>query len=146
VGEFKKIDTRRSTNNIYYYETWIEDNFNSKANRYESVSHTTHSPSVKDYFQNRVFDLATQCAVTLIKKQQDYGSKAIIDSPGGALNGILIRMHDKLSRANNLVFNKREPKNESLEDTFLDIIGYSLIAILVLRDQWGTDEKNRNHL
>jgi hypothetical protein len=42
-------------------------------------------------------------AELLIKKQKDYGPKNISDSPGGPLNGLRVRMFDKLARINNLV-------------------------------------------
>ena len=39
----------------------------------------------------------------LISKHKDYGPKNISDSPGGPINGLRVRMHDKLARINNLV-------------------------------------------
>lgn len=72
----------------------------------------------------------------LLKKHHDYGPKNISASPGGALNGIRVRMHDKMARVNNLLDNDKEPENESLEDSFMDIANYAIIALLVLRGEW----------
>ena len=40
----------------------------------------------------------------LVKKQLDYGPKNIANAPGGALNGLLVRMHDKIARLNHLIY------------------------------------------
>jgi hypothetical protein len=73
---------------------------------------------------------------TLIKKQKDYGPKNISDSPGGPLNGLRVRMFDKLARINNLVETGATPENESLRDSFMDIANYAIIALMVLDKQW----------
>jgi len=49
-------------------------------------------------------------------------------------------MHDKLARINNLVDNSRNPQHESLEDSFKDMANYSIISLLVLRQQWDNKE------
>jgi len=72
----------------------------------------------------------------LIKKHLDYGPKNISDSPGGPLNGLRVRMHDKLARINNLTDKGATPQFESLEDSFKDMANYSIIALLVLRHKW----------
>ena len=72
----------------------------------------------------------------LISKHKDYGPKNISDSPGGAVNGLRVRMHDKLARINNLVDSGKEPEHESLEDSFKDMANYAIIGLLVLRGQW----------
>jgi hypothetical protein len=75
----------------------------------------------------------------LIKKHLDYGPKNISDSPGGPLNGLRVRMHDKLARINNLTDKGTTPQFESLEDSFKDMANYSIIALLVLRHKWDTE-------
>jgi len=72
----------------------------------------------------------------LIRKHHDYGPKNIAHSPGGALNGLRVRMWDKVARINNLVDSKVSPSNESLRDSFIDLLNYSAIAILVLDKKW----------
>ena len=73
---------------------------------------------------------------TLVKKQHDYGPTNISMAPGGALNGLRVRMHDKLSRINNLIDSGATPENESLRDSFLDLANYSIIAMMVLDGKW----------
>ena len=72
----------------------------------------------------------------LLSKHADYGPKNISESPGGPLNGLRVRMHDKLARLNNLVDSGVDPQHESLEDTFKDMANYAVIGLLVLRGQW----------
>lgn len=75
-------------------------------------------------------------AELLIKKQKDYGPKNISLAPGGPLNGLRVRMFDKLSRINNLLETGAKPENESLRDSFMDIANYAIIAMMVLDKQW----------
>ena len=69
----------------------------------------------------------------LVSKQLDYGSENI--SKFGR-TGILVRAHDKVARIENLT-KKGEisPKNESIADSFLDLIGYSAIGIM-WEEEW----------
>lgn len=72
----------------------------------------------------------------LLTKHRDYGPKNISESPGGALNGLRVRIHDKTARINNLLDFRRKAEYESLEDSFRDLANYAIIALLVLRDRW----------
>ena len=75
----------------------------------------------------------------LLSKHRDYGPKNISLAPGGAVNGLRVRMHDKLARINNLVDSGADPQHESLEDSFKDMANYAIIGLLVLRGQWDED-------
>lgn len=72
----------------------------------------------------------------LLKKQQDYGPKNIAGSPGGPLNGLRVRMHDKMARINHLIDSGATPENESLRDSFLDLMNYAAIAQIFLDGNW----------
>ena len=75
----------------------------------------------------------------MLSKHEDYGPKNITDAPGGALNGIRVRMHDKTARLNNLIDNNKEPKHESIRDTLVDIANYATIALMVIDGVWDTE-------
>jgi hypothetical protein len=75
----------------------------------------------------------------LLKKHKDYGPKNISGSPGGAINGLRVRIHDKLARINNLYDSGVAPENESLRDSFIDMANYAIIALLVLDGEWDRD-------
>lgn len=72
----------------------------------------------------------------LLRKHRDYGPKNIALAPGGALNGLRVRMHDKLARINHLLESGVDPQNESLYDSFVDLANYALIAQLVIDGEW----------
>lgn len=65
---------------------------------------------------------------TVIGKQRDYGHGNILKY---GLTGITIRLSDKLERLKNLLAKELEPTNESVADTLLDVIGYSLLALMI---------------
>jgi hypothetical protein len=48
----------------------------------------------------------------------------------------MVRMSDKLERLKNLIYNSIEPNNEALEDSFVDIANYAIIALMVERGIW----------
>jgi hypothetical protein len=75
----------------------------------------------------------------LLSKHRDYGPKNISFAPGGPLNGLRVRMHDKLARINNLIDQGVSPENESLIDSFIDLGNYALIAQLVIRGEWPNE-------
>lgn len=72
----------------------------------------------------------------LFRKQKDYGPLNIANAPGGALNGLRVRIFDKVSRINNLIDTGSTPENESLRDSFIDLANYGLIALMVLDGVW----------
>jgi hypothetical protein len=80
-----------------------------------------------------------ELAELLLSKHKDYGPKNISQAPGGALNGLRVRMHDKSARINHLIDNNASPQHESLEDSFKDMANYAIIGLLVLRGQWDTE-------
>jgi hypothetical protein len=79
----------------------------------------------------------------LLRKHENYGPSNIAEAPGGALNGLRVRLHDKQARWNHMLDNnKADLVGEALEETFIDALNYCAISILVLRGQWpGTETK-----
>lgn len=90
-------------------------------------------------FEDKVDKVYFDAMSVLLKKHNDYGPKNIAQSPGGPLNGLRVRMWDKLARINNLIESGVTPENESLRDSFLDLMNYSAIAMLVLDENWPED-------
>ena len=69
---------------------------------------------------------------TIIRKQTDYGHHNIARF---GRHGILVRCHDKIARLKNLHLTRGgNAANESLSDTYVDIIGYSAIGMMWERD------------
>lgn len=76
-------------------------------------------------------DMMDDVERTVISKQKDYGHGNIMRH---GLHGVIVRMCDKVERIKNLE-SKRfgEPVNESLGDSWLDLVGYCIIAIMLLQ-------------
>ena len=82
-----------------------------------------------------------------LHKQHDYGPGNI--SVGTqlqtkeeihlSLTGLWFRMNDKLQRVKTLLMNNRESavKDEPLEDAFLDVSNYGIMATIVKNGKWG---------
>ena len=87
-------------------------------------------------FEDDLSKIFTEAEVLLLKKHRDYGPTNISRAPGGAINGLRVRMHDKTARINHLVDNGATPENESLRDSFIDLLNYSAIALMVLDNNW----------
>jgi hypothetical protein len=73
----------------------------------------------------------------LYKKHEDYGPMNIAGAPGGPMNGLQVRIYDKLARLNNLIDTGDTPNYESIEDTLIDMANYAIIGLLVQRNQWA---------
>ena len=67
------------------------------------------------------------------RKQKDYGPNNI-----GLFQdtGIMTRLTDKFMRLHALYSSGDEPKNESIEDTWIDIADYAIIALMCRRGYW----------
>lgn len=86
----------------------------------------------------------------LLRKHHDYGPHNISRAPGGPLVGLAVRLHDKIARIGNLMQAKpvvtlgcappgtilKQPQNESLRDSFLDIANYAIIGLMVMDGNW----------
>lgn len=109
--------------------------------RHPSSSHSEFAKEEVEDFCLRfaLYDIQDELADLLLSKHNDYGPKNISDAPGGALNGIRVRMHDKVARLNNLIDNNKKPKHESIRDTLVDIANYATIAMMVIDGVWDTE-------
>ena len=82
-----------------------------------------------------------------LHKQHDYGPGNIsvgtqLQTPEEiklSLTGLWFRMNDKIQRLKNLLMSGRENavENEPMEDAYLDVSNYGIMATIVGRDKWG---------
>ena len=98
-------------------------------------------------FNDAIHTIAAEIADLVTSKQRDYGTSNILNSPFGAEHGIIVRLYDKLSRLANLTKKSKNPVNEPIEDSWKDVAGYSLIALMVRRGTFelplADERKNR---
>lgn len=79
-----------------------------------------------------------------ISKNNDYGPFNIARAPGGAINGLAVRLHDKIARLAHLLETGADPEHESVKDTFMDIANYGSIGTMVLEGLWpGVDDEEK---
>ena len=81
-----------------------------------------------------------------VLKQNDYGPSniglgvSVVEADediAKSLIGLSVRMNDKVSRLVNLTMNNKEPNNESINDTLIDIANYAVMALIVRSKLWG---------
>ncbi|MCD8484290.1 DUF1599 domain-containing protein [Candidatus Woesebacteria bacterium] len=67
---------------------------------------------------------------TFLKKHRDYGKGNILEIEE---LGIAFREAEKVSRLKNLLMKSDDPANESIDDTWIDMAVYAVIALLYRR-------------
>ena len=80
-------------------------------------------------------------------KQHDYGPGNISvgtqlqteEEVHLSLTGLWFRMNDKIQRLKNLLMNKRKSavEGEPMEDAFMDVSNYGIMATIVKHGKWG---------
>lgn len=80
-----------------------------------------------------------ECGELMMRKQADYGPGNIADY--GVL-GVAVRINDKSQRLKNLLTKNRQPTNESMRDTFMDLANYGLIGLMLIDGDWGKPMKS----
>lgn len=116
---------------LEYVQISLEE-LRSEVDRYEAGERDRHP--IGEYIQlaedarvGYALDLEDVLA-TLIKKQHDYGHKNITTF---GHEGLCVRLHDKLARLENLAKRATDAKNESVQDTVQDIVGYCAIGVML---------------
>ena len=79
------------------------------------------------------------------EKQMDYGPSNISvgtdlsrdEDVKLSLTGLWFRMNDKIQRIKNLLMSGRKINNEPLEDSYLDVSNYGIMATIVKNGKWG---------
>jgi hypothetical protein len=98
-----------------------------------NVDHIVEMLGIRTEMGKKALALALRNVQVLDSKQLDYGSANIADF---GEYGVLVRANDKVARLKNLLTNVASPQNESIEDSWLDLSNYSLIAVLCRRGDW----------
>lgn len=90
-----------------------------------------------DVFAHRMWYIVDSNGNLLLDKHACYGPDNIGHAPGGPLNGLRVRMHDKLARLNHMLEHPgQDDLGESLYDTLADLSNYAIIGQMVLRGWW----------
>lgn len=96
-------------------------------------------PEQYNEFRNVIEEMIT----LHVKKSQDYSPWNV---KGAGEVGVAVRLWDKVARLMNLLGwdlssgkldVSKTPKNESIDDTLLDLASYAVIMIILRRGKWG---------
>lgn len=68
-----------------------------------------------------------------LKKHKDYGKGNILSVQE---LGIALRISEKIERIKHILMQGNKPNNESIEETWIDIGVYAVIAVLLRRGQF----------
>ena len=92
-------------------------------------------------------DIQRSQYILFCRKQHDYGPKNIsvgtelktLNEVRVAMTGLWFRMNDKIQRARNILMGERKTAiaDDPLEDAFLDVSNYGIMATIVKQDKWG---------
>lgn len=78
-------------------------------------------------FEKDIEEILTHLEKTLISKNKDYGNSFDEQMDEFGLKAGAIRISDKFKRMKQLISNEANVKGEALEDTMLDLAGYSVL-------------------
>ena len=124
---------------VAYMDTFLSERTNTFESYLPQFVKDAIEPQSEEPFEKAVGLTFKEAQDILLRKHHDYGPKNISMAPGGPLNGLRVRMWDKISRLSNLMDRNTTANYESLEDTLIDLANYALIGVLVLRRQWPMD-------
>lgn len=127
-------------NTIHNHLDEVTEEINRKSEIQNILESMKNHPAGKQVpivpFDEMVYKYFGDSADLLLRKHRDYGPKNISLAPGGAVNGLRVRIWDKVARINNLIDKGVEPENESLKDSFQDLANYAIIAMIALDGKW----------
>lgn len=112
----------------------IDSNANIFTKKNESINLGEGRTMTED--ERRHKKILDEMADTFSKKNSDYGNafEEILDDFGASY--AVGRLKEKLKRLTKLVVsNKQEVKDESIEDTLLDMANYAVLTIMWLQKQ-----------
>lgn len=98
-----------------------------------NIEELAKAAGIKTVVGVEALKLAIEQVVLLDRKQQDYGPHNIGKF---GVPGLLVRINDKFERLLNLTKQTDAPKNESIEDSFMDMSNYCVIGRLILANKW----------
>jgi hypothetical protein len=98
---------------------------------YVIIKHMTNQPEPK-YLDEAFEQICQELLATFIKKHQDYGKGNILSIQE---LGIAFRSAEKIERLKNLLMKQSgdKPANESIDDSWLDVAVYAVIAKMYRR-------------
>lgn len=109
----------------------------NQAGAAELLAKITAAPLAE--FEENAMEVYGELLDLLVTKHGDYGPAAINRAPGGALNGVMVRLHDKYERLRHLQAVGISPTHEAIRDSYLDLANYAVISLMLIDGTWPRD-------
>ena len=136
------MNIKDATNKVIYTEQITRANKMVNKNKHVRYLEERY-PEMTNEFKN----IQREQYALFCEKQHDYGPSNIavgtsLDTEEDiklSLTGLWFRMNDKIQRLKNMLISNRESavKDEPLEDAYLDVSNYGIMAMIVKKDKWG---------
>ena len=108
---------------------------NAFINQIEAVRNSDHELIIPMNESNPFKDYTNHLAETLQEKNKAYGDSFTKSVDKYGLSVIGVRLSDKYNRIEHLItHNELKENDESLEDTLLDMAGYSILGLKYLKE------------
>ena len=117
-----KMDDKKDTNPV----KWLEEHYPTMTNEFKRIQGEQYKLFCRKQYDYGPMNIAMG---TDLSKQEDIKL---------ATTGLLVRINDKVTRLINLVIkNDREGVNETVDDSFVDLSVYGVIAQIVRNKKWA---------
>lgn len=80
-------------------------------------------------------DICKELTAIYEAKNKDYGNSFSKQFEEYGITSSAIRLEDKFLRFKNLIRNEAQVKDESVEDTLLDLANYAILTVMELRKE-----------
>lgn len=92
-------------------------------------------------------DITDEMLKTYVAKSSDYGDSFSESFADHGLSAGVIRISDKYNRLKNLSKKtERKVKDESIEDTLLDMANYCIMTVIELRTRQNQDDRYSQYI
>ena len=117
-----KMDDKKDSNPV----KWLEEHYPTMTNEFKRIQGEQYKLFCRKQYDYGPMNIAMG---TDLSKQEDVKL---------ATTGLLVRINDKVTRLINLVIkNDREGVNETVNDSFVDLSVYGVIAQIVRNKKWA---------
>lgn len=101
----------------------------SEIDEFTSIAHV-------DVTSMSLMRVAAKVIDLVMRKNKDYGDAWQMQG----INGVLVRVCDKLYRIGNVMGSEALIVSETVEDTLIDAVGYCLLGLLYLEERARVDD------
>lgn len=117
---------------VYELQRIIDNDLN------EEIPESITSESISKFKE-----ITDSMAKTYEAKNHDYGNSFDQSLNEFGLVASVVRLGDKMNRIKSLIKKEAQVKNESIEDTLLDMANYAIMTVLWMNNKKSQDDKGK---